>query len=143
MTQTVAINTLNRLLLIELRSLPMFVAETSPWLPAGNEKAGETLENITIDQREFTGRLVSLIQDLGGLAEFGNYPIVFTDLHFLSFEYLLGELIERQRRVVPAVEACVAALENGSAARLLAEEILGAEKAHLEALDQLVGQFAA
>jgi hypothetical protein len=143
MTQTAAINTLSRLLLIQHRSLSMFLSETSPWLSADAEKAAETLENITIDQREFTGRLVRLLQDLGGRVEFGSYPIVFTDMHFLSLQYLMGELNQRQRRVIPAVQACVAALDDGSPARLLADEILGAEKAHLEALDQLVNQPAA
>jgi hypothetical protein len=118
----------------------MFLAETSPWLPAGSERVAETLENITIDQREYTGRLVSLLQDLGGRVEFGSYPITFTDMHFLSLEYLLGELIQRQRRVIPAIEACAAALAEGSPARALADEILGAEKAHLEALDDLARQ---
>lgn len=140
MTQPVAIKTLSRLLLIQHRSLPMFLAETSPWLPSGAEKAAETLENITLDQREFTTRLVSLLQDFGGRVEFGSYPIGFTDMHFLSLDFLVGEMIERQHRVIPAVEACAAALDIGSPARLLADEIVGAEKAHLEALDQLVKQ---
>ncbi|MCA9100770.1 MAG: hypothetical protein KDA63_06465 [Planctomycetales bacterium] len=142
MTQAAA-NTLNRLLLIEYRSLPMFVAETSPWRGPGAEKAAETIENITLDQREYTARLVQMIQQLGDRPEFGSYPIAFTDMQMLSVDYLLIELVQRQRRIVPAVEACVAALETGTAARALAEEILGSEKAHLEALEELVAPAAA
>ncbi len=128
---------LNRLFQTVYRSLPMYLAEAAdPWKHTGDEQAAETLANIVADQRAFATRIADVILDHGTL-EPGGYPMEFTDTHFLALEFLVGELIKYQQRDVARIERIVTALGDDPDARELAEETLGAEKAHLEMLEEL------
>jgi hypothetical protein len=134
-THTVAL--LNRLFQTVCRSLPMYLAEAAdPWMHAGDEKAKETLNNIVADQRAFAARIADRILDIGTL-DAGVYPMEFTDTHFLALDFLIGELIKFQRRDVGRIERIVDLLHDDYDARELAEETLGAERAHLEMLEEL------
>ncbi|HEV3024860.1 MAG TPA: ferritin-like domain-containing protein [Pirellulales bacterium] len=141
MTRT--IDALNQLLAIVYRSFPMYLADASPWTHEGDELATETLKNIVLDQQASAQRIVELILQLGGRFDLGEYPMEYTDTHFLSLDFLLKELLRYQRREMAAIERIVAALAGHHEARELAEETLGSERAHLEALEALVGQPAA
>jgi hypothetical protein len=133
--QSVAL--LNALFQTVHRSLPMYLAEAAdPWKHAGDEKAAETLENIVADQRAFAARIADMILDHGVLDP-GGYPMEFTDTHFLALDFLIGELVKYQRRDVARIQRIVKALSDDPEARELAEETLGAEKAHLEMLEAL------
>ncbi len=140
---TRTVDLLNRLLAIVYRSLPTYLADASPWTHEGDEHASLALKNIVLDQQASAVRIVELILQLGGRFEPGEYPMEFTDTHFLSLDFLLKELLRYQRRDVAAIERIVAELEGHREARELAEETLGGERAHLEAIEALVGQLAA
>ena len=134
------IELLNDLMAIEYRSFPMYLIDACPWTHQGDEKASETLENIVADQKAMVQRIVEFILDAGGRVETGEYPMEFTDTHFLSLDFLLKELLRYQRQDVAAIERVVRELSDNRAARELAEETLGAQRAHLEAIESLVGQ---
>ncbi len=128
---------LNALFQTVHRSLPMYLAEAAdPWKHAGDERAAETLENIVADQRAFTARIADVILEYGSL-ESGGYPMEYTDTHFLALDFLIGELIKYQRRDVARIQRIVTALADNHDAQEIAEETLGAEKAHLEMLEEL------
>ncbi len=61
----------------------------------------------------------------------------FTDLHDLSLDYLVSRLIRCQQQDIAVIAACVPQLATAPAAQTLAEEALGAARAHLEALEGL------
>lgn len=136
------IELLNELLQIEYRSFPMYLTDASPWTHRGDESATETLHNIVADQKMMAQRIGEFILDAGGRIETGEYPMEFTDTHFLSLDFLLKELLRYQRQDVAAVERLVSQLGDARAARELAEETLGMERAHLEAIEALVAQPA-
>ena len=134
------IESLNRLLEIEYRSFPMYLGDASPWSSESDAKAVEALKNITADQQAMSRRIAELILDLGGRIEPGEYPTQFTATHFLSIEFLLKELVYYQRQDIADIEQLVASLAGHREARELAEETLGAERAHLESLEALTAQ---
>jgi bacterioferritin (cytochrome b1) len=136
------IEQLNRLLEIEYRSFPMYLADAAPWTSQHDERAVEALKNIVADQRVMSQRIGELILDLGGRIEPGEYPLQFTDTHFLSLDYLLKDLQYYQRQDIADIERIVARLAGDREARELAEEALGAERAHLEAIEALLSQPA-
>ncbi|MGH7138990.1 MAG: hypothetical protein ACREHD_24860 [Pirellulales bacterium] len=136
------IDLLNELFGIEYRSFPMYLIDASPWTHHGDEKATETLHNIVADQKMMVQRIGEFIFDAGGRVETGEYPMEFTDTHFLSLDFLLKELLRYQRQDVAAIERIVSQLGEARAARELAEETLGMERAHLEAIEALVAQPA-
>lgn len=142
MTKQRALELLNELLHVEYRSFPMYLMEACPWTHEGDQKAAEALDNIVADQKLMAQRIAEFILDSGGRVEPGEYPTEFTDTHFLSLDFLLKELLRYQRQDVAAIERIAAQLSDVRAARELAEETLGMERAHLEAVDALLAQPA-
>lgn len=142
MTKQRALELLNELLHVEYRSFAMYLTEACPWTRNSDQKAAEALDNIVADQKLMAQRIAELILDSGGRLEPGEYPMEFTDTHFLSLDFLLTELLRYQRQDIAAIERIVAQLSEVRAARELAEETLGMERAHLEAIDALVAQPA-
>lgn len=131
---------LNRLLTIEYRSLPMYLHDADPWAHASDSAGRDMLNDIIADQRQASQRIAAFIQDMDEAPSPDEFPMEFTDLHFLSLDYLLGELLRYQRIAVEDLEDCVGALSHEPEARNLAEEILGMERAHLESIEQIASQ---
>lgn len=130
-----------QLLTHHFRSLPMFLTEASPWTHRGDENATQVVLDIVASQKELCGRIASEIQNRGGVADLGEYPMNYLDLHFLSFDFLLLRLIDHQREEVAWIDQCAERLDLDPAARLLAKEALGAARGHLESLEELMAEI--
>jgi hypothetical protein len=133
---------LNRLLVIEYRSLPMYLLDATPWTHPGDGKATAALRSIVATQRALAQRLADAIMNRGGTVEKGEYPMDFTELNFLSLDYLMKELVRYEKQQVTQVERIASRMLDPEA-RELALEVLGAEKAHVEMLQEFAGQTAA
>lgn len=133
------IDALNLLLARQYRSLAMYLTDACPWV-GGDEQAEATLVNIVTDQNRMVRRIADLILDRRGAVDPGEFPMEFTDTHMLSLDFLLTELIHYQKQDVASIEDCVRRLARDPEGRALAEEALGSERAHLEALERLAKQ---
>jgi len=142
MTPTNPQDTLNRLLTVEVRSLPMYVVDTHHLASHLGHPIADAVYAIAADQQEIAGRIVRLLDERGFAASPDGYPMAFTDTHDLSLEFLVSELIGYQRRDVATLERAVASLANDREARELAQHALGSAKAHLESLEELARQPA-
>lgn len=129
---------LTRLLAVEYRSLAMYLADATGSTNEGDRRIADALGLIVADQRELSQRIGALLAARSGRAEVPPFPMEFTDTHFLTLEHLLGELIARQKVSLATIERCHELLADDPEGRTLAAEALGAEKAHLEALEGLV-----
>jgi hypothetical protein len=125
---------LNRLVVLYNRSLPMYLHYAVPWWSDRDGQAAELLEHIVADQSEMVDRLGGMIIESGGDVDNGEFPLSFTALHDLSFDYLLDQMIILQRRTITAIEKCVDLLPANRMSRPLAHEALGMAKAHLDSL---------
>lgn len=134
--------TLNRLLVTLHRSLPMYLADAAPWTHHGDEQARKVLGHIVADHRMYSGRIAELLLSRRRLVGFGDYPMIFTDTHDLSLDYLIGELIFYQKQDIAAIQDGALALQNDPAGRTLVEEVLGNARGHLESLEELRKQPA-
>jgi hypothetical protein len=132
------IDVLGRLFRILNRSLPMYLAGADPWRHPGDEAAANVLADIVADQRLYTGRIAEAILQERGRVDSGDYPMEFTELNMLSLDYLLKEMIRRQRQDIAAIDRCVADLTGNMQYQVLAEEALGNARGHLESLEELV-----
>jgi hypothetical protein len=141
-SQAKTLDLLNRLLAIVYRSLPMFVHGAAPWTRHGDEKAVSTLEDIVIDQEAMVKRIAELILDRGGVVANSEFPMDYAEFHMLSMDYMLTQVVIFQRRDVAEIDGIVSQLSGDTQAQELAQETLGSEKAHLEALESLVKQLA-
>jgi hypothetical protein len=139
MTEPRNIHLLNRLLALECRSFSIYLTDASPWTPPAGSEADEVLANIVADQQRMAARIAEFVDRRGGVLDTGEFPMEFTDSHFLAFDFLVGELLRYQKQEIADIEQIVAALAEDPEARELAEETLGSERAHLEALESLAG----
>jgi hypothetical protein len=128
------IRILNRLLAIHSRSLAAYLRYAAPNWQRCDQHAREVLDQIALDQQSYVDRIGEMVLELDGAVSYGAFPIEFTGYHDLSFRFLLGKLIEHQRRDIRLIQRCVEELATAPLARALAEEALGAAKAHLELL---------
>jgi hypothetical protein len=128
---------LNRLLVLHVRSLPMYLSYAPPYELDRHEHAKEVLHQIVEDQKRTIDRLGTLILDSGGTVDYGEFPMSFTSLHDLSLAYLLKLLIERQQKFIAASAKLADMLSMAPYAQAAAREAVGETKGHLENLQEL------
>lgn len=134
MTTDQVIRLLNQLLVLEYRSFAVYLVNASPWMSRPDSPISDTLNDIASDQRGYALRIAERIDDLGSAPDLGTFSMDFTDKNDLSIDYLVNELIVAQQRTIGLVRQIVQALAGDRLSRELAEEVLGSEQAHLEAL---------
>tara|TARA_B100000809_G_C15131512_1_gene528642 strand:- start:3237 stop:3665 length:429 start_codon:yes stop_codon:yes gene_type:complete len=125
---------LNRLSVAHSRSLTVYLQYAPPWLEKGNEEVTTVLEQIVSDQEATADRISTMIQSAGEDVDPGKFPISFTGLHDLSSEYLVSLMIESQREIISISEQAISELAADAMAQAVAQESLGAAKAHLDSL---------
>jgi hypothetical protein len=72
---------LNRLLVLHMRSLPMYLGFAPPYQLYQNAKAKSVLDQIVEDQKRTIDRLGKLILDSNGTVDYGEFPMSLTSLH--------------------------------------------------------------
>jgi hypothetical protein len=125
---------LTRLLIIQYRSLAMYLSYAPPWHAYGQVEAARVLERIVENQKRMVDRIGRMILDNGGTVSYGEFPMLFTAWHDVSFDFLLKVLLERQQKEVALIERYANALRFTPMAHALALEALGESKAHLDML---------
>jgi hypothetical protein len=143
MTKASTISALNNLLATLHRSLPSYLNYSSPWEHEGNERAVATLADIVLDQQALARRTADVIMARGYAPRWGEYPMEYTGLHDLSLDYLVKEVIRAQQADIARIESFVDRVDDDREARELVQEALGASRAHLEALQDLLAAPAA
>lgn len=133
-----AVDVLNRVLAIVHRSFPMYFRYACPWSAGAAGDVMRKLEYIAEDQELSAQRLARAIDGAGGTPDFGDFPAMFADWHDLSLKFLVGKAVELQRQDNAAVAEAAGELRDQPRYRALAEEVLGAGKAHLETLEGLL-----
>ncbi|QDU95403.1 hypothetical protein [Lignipirellula cremea] len=128
---------LNRLAVILGRSLPMYLNYARPYALFGDDEAGDTLTQIAIDQRQMVDRIGEMIVEADAPIVHGEFPMVFTGFHDLSYSYLIDQMLLYQKRDIAAIVDCVDQLRMAPMAKALAEEALGMSKGHLDTLQDL------
>jgi len=121
------------------KSLPVYLSYARPYQLRGDEAAAEALNSISQAQQEMADRLAALVVEEDGVVINGDFPIYFTGLHDLSYDYLVKEMITLQKREIASIEAAANDLRLAPMARALADEALGEAKGHLDVLVELTG----
>jgi hypothetical protein len=130
-------SSLNRLSVAHSRSLTVYLQYAPPWLKKGHEEVPVVLEQIVRDQEATVDRIGTMIQSAGEDVDPGEFPISFTALHDLSIEYLVSLMIEGQREIISISEQAVSELAADAMAQAVAQEAVGAAKAHLDSLQEI------
>ena len=137
------INVLNHLLAIHNRSLPVYLRSARPYAGRNGEEGLELLDAIADAHFAMVDRIGSMIIEMQGVVRYGEFPHRFADLHDLSLDYMLNQLVQLQQLDIQRIAKCVEWLDDAPRAKALAQEALGEAKAHLESLQELTGKHPA
>ena len=132
------INLLNELLALHSFSLPMYLTNARPWATRQDAKAVDALSRVAADHQRMTDLIGSLILDLGGEIQPGEFPMMYTDMHDLSTDYILNEVYRFQRIEADRIEEIATQLVDQPKPHAIAKEALGAAKGHLQNLGELM-----
>jgi hypothetical protein len=130
---------LNQLYAIERFSLANYLRYAKPWVSPADQYLAEAIRHIGDQQSEFADRIGSMIIDRRGHVHSDSFSFRFTAYNDLSVSYLAPRVMEDQERIVRQVSEIAHQLRADAVACDLANEILGAENAHLDNLRELLG----
>jgi hypothetical protein len=134
---------LNQLLTLHHRSFAQYLAEVGRWRDpiALDDETDRAFRAVVLDHQSTARRVAAAVVAAGGSIQCGPFPMEFTDKNDLASDYLLGEVTEAERRDAAEIERILRQLPASAAeARELAEESLGAAKAHIETLSALAAK---
>ena len=134
MSDSVANEQLNQVLIRLLRNLSQYAVESWVWSSEGQAAERTVVGRIVAAQQLSVRQLADLLATRAHNIEFGTYPTEFTDLHYVSLDFLRDQLIADQAGLVDELEQCQQALSGDSEASALLAEIATEERRHLQQL---------
>lgn len=135
---------LNELLAMHSYSLPSYLVSARPWSSRNQgTKAADALKLVATDHQRMTDRIGSLILEMGGSVIKGEYPMLFTDMHDLSTDYILCEVRRLLQLDVERMAEIAEQLLSEPKPHAVAKEAVGAGKGHLQNLDELMSSLSA
>jgi hypothetical protein len=98
------------------------------------------LERMVTEQDALAERLIDAIIELGGLPDWGEFPIEFTDTHDLGIDYLIQEAIGYGRQDVSDLESIASTPNLESPADSLVADAVKLAKRQLATLEGFASQ---
>lgn len=129
---------LDGLLRLLCRGLPVYLLEVKPWTQPGDESLFKALTHLLDDRRLFAGRVAQEILARGGYPDPGPFPLKFTGLNDVSLDYLARELLDSLRADMEILQNYSHRLKELPRLHALSEEILGNTKGHAEILEKVI-----
>ncbi|MSR58733.1 MAG: hypothetical protein EXS05_13950 [Planctomycetaceae bacterium] len=127
---------LNDLLIQVYRSLLQYTVECWPWSDPDAEAEQEVISQMAAEQREVVANIAALLDHRQQTVDFGTYPD-WSELHFVSLDYLLGKLIDDEEQLNAAIERAQPGLKPDPQGSALAFDLLYGEQKHLARLREL------
>jgi hypothetical protein len=125
----------------ESRSLLQYVSESFPWITAGEEAVLAKLPEMVKEEQEGIAAVVRFLSRNRVLpAPLGPYPMVFTNINYMSLEHLVPLLIENQRHRVAELEHAMVGMSDVESRRQ-AETYLAMKRRHLQKLEEMLQEL--
>lgn len=127
---------LNRVLRDLSSCLLQYAGEIWPWTSVGPEgnKLKSQVDACVARQRQSIQMLAEFLGPREDRVEFGQYSSDFTDLHYVSLQFLLKRLIADQTQIVDSLNRAVSLLPNGDESHELLAAVRQNEQENLAAL---------
>lgn len=115
---------LNRVLIDLGRCVLQYVGESWPYTSSEEADAKAEFEQLVERQSRCVGRITALLDERTWPIDFGIYPPEYTDLHFLSLEFLLTQLVVNADELVRQIEGTLKIVEDDPEAAELLSDVL-------------------
>lgn len=97
---------LNDLLIDLSRSLLQYAGEAWPWTAEGGPTATrDAVMDLVRRQQDSARQIVDLLIERHHPIDFGIYPDEYSSLHYVSLDYLLGQLIVNEQAILEECDA--------------------------------------
>ena len=136
MTLTAAEPILNDVLIALHRSLLAYMVDAWPWTDDHSAAAKDAIDKEAASQAETVSGLTELLKERGFAVAFSTYPD-FSNLNYLSLDFLLKRLVKNQEGVVAACRSAAISLAAHPEDADLVREIEISEQDRLEHLKLL------
>ncbi|MCA8996341.1 MAG: hypothetical protein KDA80_05145 [Planctomycetaceae bacterium] len=127
-------------LLIDLgRSLLQYVGEAWPWINDDADAAArrQTIRGLVARQQECAAALGRLLDQRDWPVDNGAYPTEYTDLHYVSLDYLLAELVRHESAVLSEIQGARSICSGDEAADVLLAQVAESQQAIVAELTEL------
>jgi hypothetical protein len=122
----------------ESRSLLHYVSESFPWITDEEQQALAGLQAMVKEEEKGVAAVARfLARHHVAPPPLGSYPMVFTNINYMSLEHLVPLLIEKQRHRIAEIEKAVANMSEPES-RLQAETYLAMKRRHLQKLEEML-----
>ncbi len=128
---------LNEVLVRILRGLLQYTGECWPWSSAANGDEHVAVMRLVDEQQEQIRELSELLNERGALIDFGTYPTEYTDLNYVSLDYMLDELIREQQALIADLKQAITDCASDPEGQELLTEIEPQAQQHLDTLKEL------
>jgi hypothetical protein len=122
------------------RSLLQYVADSYPWTADGVDDSLGLLRDVIEEDRQATASLGRFLVANHAVPPYlGAYPPDFTDINYVSLDFVLARLVKDERQALAALER--ERPEIGDlAARALVEQLIDTKRRHLQTLEKLAAR---
>jgi hypothetical protein len=127
---------LNNVLAVMARSLLQYAMHAGLWITDRSKGTLVAVDDLIAGQSGRVQQLSNLLDGRRWTIDFGEFPD-FTDLHYLSLEFVLPHLVENERSVVQTIESAQVQCTSDDEGAALLGEILAGERATLAKLEEL------
>ena len=128
---------LNALLQSLGRSLLQYVGECWPWSADDRASDADKVKELVTRQQDDVGQLAHLLKSRGWTIDFGMYPVEYTDLHYVSLDFLLGQLAANARSISENAERVATECVDDHEAGVLLERIVTHSQDTANQLEQI------
>ncbi len=101
------------------------------------------IEDIAADHHELVEKILGVLREDGRPVLLGDFPLAFTNLNDLAFDFILKELIRYERHLKKTLETMVDEFPPGSVYRGVVDYALGMAAGHLQNLEDAQGDSPA
>ena len=128
---------LSRLISMGSSSLLQYVSESFPWSADPAHAALDTVMTLARVERDAVTLITRHLQKRHlRLPKFGSYPSHYTNINFVSLEYLLPKLVAEQEKEIAEIVSRLLR-EEDEEVRRLAQSFLEMKRGHLQSLQEL------
>ena len=127
---------LNRVLRELSSCFLQYAGDCWPWASNGADgnKLQAVVQQCVERQRQSIERIAEYLAARQSRVEYGHFSTDFTDLHYVSLQFLLKQLVTSQAKLVESLDRSVTLLPNGDDVREILEAASRNEHENLTAL---------
>ncbi|HLQ45180.1 MAG TPA: hypothetical protein VK137_10655 [Planctomycetaceae bacterium] len=127
---------LNRVLRDLSSCFVQYVGDCWPWTSIGSDgdKLQAVVRQCVARQRQSIERIAEHLASRQSRVEYGRFSTDFTNMHYVSLQFLVKQLVAAQTRLAESLDRTITLLPNGDEAREILEDVRHNEHENLTAL---------